>query len=398
MPQAGDAAPDFVLQDQDGNSVTLSQLAGKNVVLYFYPKDDTPGCTVEACSFRDEHSVLEAAGAVVLGVSADSTASHRKFATKFNLPFPLLADTEHQVSDAYGVWGEKSLYGRKFLGINRATFLIGPDGKVKQVWPKVKVNGHVVEVLAALGAKPSAPVSGGSALEVEGAAPELPAASVKDSEWVDELTPLSGTPLTAPAQVTKFEPAKRKSAATKAPASKAASQDETPAGAAVAVTTAPEKKAAPAKKPASEKKAEPVKKSASEKKAAPVKTEPVKAAPEKKAAPAQKTSAKKAAPVKKAAAQKTSAKKAAPVKKVAAQKTSAKKAAPVKKVAAKKTSVKKAASVKKEAAKKAGPAKKTSAKKAAPVKKAAAKKSPAKKGASAKKSAPAKKKSAAKRK
>ncbi|TQF16685.1 thioredoxin-dependent thiol peroxidase [Myxococcus llanfairpwllgwyngyllgogerychwyrndrobwllllantysiliogogogochensis] len=380
MPQAGDAAPDFVLQDQDGNSVTLSQLAGKNVVLYFYPKDDTPGCTVEACSFRDEHSVLEAAGAVVLGVSADSTASHRKFATKFNLPFPLLADTEHQVSDAYGVWGEKSLYGRKFLGINRATFLIGPDGKVKQVWPKVKVNGHVVEVLAALGAKPSAPVSGGSALEVEAAAPELPAASVKDSEWVDELTPLSGTPLTAPAQVTKFEPAKRKSAATKAPASKAASQDETPAGAAVAVTTAPEKKAAPAKKPASEKKA------------APVKTEPVKAAPEKKAAPAQKTSAKKAAPVKKAAAQKTSAKKAEPVKKAAAKKTSVKKAAPVKKVAAKK----------------AGPAKKTSAKKAAPVKKAAAKKASAKKatpakktsakkGASAKKSAPAKK-SAAKRK
>ncbi|NTX34345.1 thioredoxin-dependent thiol peroxidase [Myxococcus sp. CA033] len=402
MPQAGDAAPDFVLQDQDGNSVTLSQLAGKNVVLYFYPKDDTPGCTVEACSFRDEHSVLEAAGAVVLGVSADSTASHRKFATKFNLPFPLLADTEHQVSDAYGVWGEKSLYGRKFLGINRATFLIGPDGKVKQVWPKVKVNGHVVEVLAALGAKPSAPVSGGSALDVEAAAPELPAASVKDSEWVDELTPLSGTPLTAPAQVTKFEPAKRKSAATKAPASKAASQDETPAGAAVAVTTAPEKKAAPAKKPASEKKAEPVKtepvkaapakKPASEKKA-----EPVKAAPEKKAAPAQKTSAKEAAPVKKAPAQKTSAKKAAPVKK-----TSARKAAPVKKAAAKKagpakkTSAKKAAPVKKAAAKKASAKKATPAKKTS-AKKASAKKAPTKKGASAKKSAPAKK-SAAKRK
>ncbi|WP_255203924.1 thioredoxin-dependent thiol peroxidase [Myxococcus sp. AM011] len=346
MPQAGDAAPDFVLQDQDGNSVTLSQLAGKNVVLYFYPKDDTPGCTVEACAFRDEHSVLEAAGAVVLGVSADSTASHRKFATKFNLPFPLLADTEHQVSDAYGVWGEKSLYGRKFLGINRATFLIGTDGKVKQVWPKVKVNGHVVEVLAALGAKPSAPVAGGSALEVEQApAPELSAAYVRGSERAaDELTPLSGTPLTAPARVTKFEPAKRKSAATKAPASKPESRDE-----AVATVDA-EVKAAPVKK----------------------------AAPAEKAAPAQKTPVKKAAPAKKGA----SAKKAAPAKKV-----SAKKAAPVKKASAKKVSAKKVAPVKKASAKKA------SAKKAAPVKKASAKK-----GASAKKAAPAKKKSAAKRK
>ncbi|WP_275902355.1 thioredoxin-dependent thiol peroxidase [Myxococcus eversor] len=386
MPQAGDAAPDFVLQDQDGNSVTLSQLAGKNVVLYFYPKDDTPGCTVEACAFRDEHSVLEAAGAVVLGVSADSTASHRKFATKFNLPFPLLADTEHQVSDAYGVWGEKSLYGRKFLGINRATFLIGTDGKVKQVWPKVKVNGHVVEVLAALGAKPSAPVAGGSALEVEQApAPELSAAYVRGSERAaDELTPLSGTPLTAPARVTKFEPAKRKSAATKAPASKPESRDEAVATVDAEVKAAPVKKAASTTKAAPAEGAAPVKKAAptkaSAKKAVPAEmAAPVKkAAPAEKAAPAQKTPVKKAAPAKKGA----SAKKAAPAKKV-----SAKKAAPVKKASAKKVSAKKAAPVKKASAKKA------SAKKAAPVKKASAKK-----GASAKKAAPAKKKSAAKRK
>ncbi|MFP2907889.1 thioredoxin-dependent thiol peroxidase [Pyxidicoccus sp. 3LFB2] len=153
MPQAGDAAPGFKLPDQDGNSVTLSQHAGKNVVLYFYPKDDTPGCTTEACDFRDEHSALVAAGAVVLGVSADSTERHRKFATKYSLPFPLLADPEHQALEAYGVWGEKSLYGRKFQGITRTTFLIGPDGRVKQVWPKVKVGGHVAEVLSALGAK-----------------------------------------------------------------------------------------------------------------------------------------------------------------------------------------------------------------------------------------------------
>lgn len=153
MPQAGDQAPGFQLQDQDGNSVTLSQHAGKNVVLYFYPKDDTPGCTTEACNFRDEHSALGAAGAVVLGVSADSVDRHRKFASKYSLPFPLLADPEHKALEAYGVWGEKSLYGRKFQGITRTTFLIGSDGRVKQVWPKVKVSGHVDEVLAALGAK-----------------------------------------------------------------------------------------------------------------------------------------------------------------------------------------------------------------------------------------------------
>jgi peroxiredoxin Q/BCP len=151
IPQPGDQAPGFQLPDQDGNLVTLAQHAGKHVVLYFYPKDDTPGCTTEACDFRDQHSALVAAGAVVLGVSADSAASHQKFATKFSLPFPLLADTEHTLAEAYGVWGEKSLYGRTFLGITRATFLIGPDGRVKQVWPKVKVNGHVQEVLAALG-------------------------------------------------------------------------------------------------------------------------------------------------------------------------------------------------------------------------------------------------------
>jgi peroxiredoxin Q/BCP len=156
MPQAGDLAPAFQLPDQDGNTVSLSQHAGKHVVLYFYPKDDTPGCTTEACGFRDEHSALGKAGAVVLGVSADSVERHRKFAAKYSLPFPLLADTEHTLCDAYGVWGEKSLYGRTFQGITRATFLIGPDGRVKQVWPKVKVAGHVAEVLAALGGAPAA--------------------------------------------------------------------------------------------------------------------------------------------------------------------------------------------------------------------------------------------------
>jgi peroxiredoxin Q/BCP len=150
IPQAGSKAPDFQLPDHTGKTVSLSQFAGKNVVLYFYPKDDTPGCTVEACNFRDEHSALEKAGAVVLGVSPDTTKSHEKFATKFSLPFPLLADTDHKIAEAYGAWGEKTNYGRTFMGIIRSTFLIDPQGVVKHVWPKVKVNGHVGEVLSML--------------------------------------------------------------------------------------------------------------------------------------------------------------------------------------------------------------------------------------------------------
>jgi thioredoxin-dependent peroxiredoxin len=150
MPEVGDRAPAFTLPDQSGEPVKLSDFKGKAVVLYFYPKDDTPGCTREACSFRDEHSALVKAGAVVLGVSPDSTASHQKFAGKFKLPFPLLADTDHTVSEKYGAWGEKSLYGRKFMGITRSTFLIGKDGNVARVWPKVKVDGHVDEVRKAL--------------------------------------------------------------------------------------------------------------------------------------------------------------------------------------------------------------------------------------------------------
>jgi peroxiredoxin Q/BCP len=163
IPQIGTQAPAFKLSDQNGNDVQLSQLRGKHVVLYFYPKDSTSGCTREACDFRDEHSALEAAGAVVLGVSPDDARSHLKFATKYTLPFPLLVDTGHLVAEAYGVWGEKSLYGRKFLGITRATFLIDPEGKVARVWPKVKVQGHVQEVLQAL--------QGGEPAEAEAKAP-----------------------------------------------------------------------------------------------------------------------------------------------------------------------------------------------------------------------------------
>ena len=152
MPEVGKKAPAFSLPDQDGKRVTLSDFKGKAVVLYFYPKDDTPGCTQEACDFRDASAALRKAGAVVLGVSPDDSTRHGKFAAKFKLPFPLLADTEHAVALAYGAWAEKSMYGRKYMGIVRSTFLIGPDGVLARVWPKVKVKGHVDDVLAGLAA------------------------------------------------------------------------------------------------------------------------------------------------------------------------------------------------------------------------------------------------------
>ena len=151
MISEGAKAPAFTLKDQTGKTVKLAELKGKPVVLYFYPKDDTPGCTREACSFRDHYGALKKKGAVLLGVSKDAEASHTRFAEKYSLPFPLLVDADHAVAEAYGAWGEKTLYGRKFMGLIRSTFLIGADGKVKKVWPKVKVDGHTEEVLEALG-------------------------------------------------------------------------------------------------------------------------------------------------------------------------------------------------------------------------------------------------------
>lgn len=148
MPAVTTEAPPFELKDQAGQTVRLRDLKGKWVVLYFYPKDDTSGCTKEACSFRDNHEGLLATGAIVLGVSGDSEASHRKFAAKNNLPFQLLVDDDHAVARAYGAWGMKSMYGRQYEGVLRSTFLIGPDGRVAAVWPKVKAASHGEEVLA----------------------------------------------------------------------------------------------------------------------------------------------------------------------------------------------------------------------------------------------------------
>ena len=150
MVAVGDKAPDFTLPADDGRTMSLKDFRGKKVVLYFYPKDDTPGCTAEACSFRDNLGRVTSKGAVVLGVSRDDTVSHGRFRDKYHLNFPLLADDAGKVTEAYGVWKKKSLYGRTFMGIERTTFVIDEQGKVARVWPRVKVQGHTDEVLAAL--------------------------------------------------------------------------------------------------------------------------------------------------------------------------------------------------------------------------------------------------------
>jgi peroxiredoxin Q/BCP len=147
--QAGDPAPAFSAATSGGGSVSLADFHGKNVILYFYPKDDTPGCTKEACAFRDEFAAFKKKGAVVLGVSTDPAKAHDKFVEKFQLPFALLADVDKKIVTAYGVWGEKSFMGRKYQGTHRVTFLIGPDGRIKKIWPQVKPETHAAEVLAA---------------------------------------------------------------------------------------------------------------------------------------------------------------------------------------------------------------------------------------------------------
>ncbi|MBI4348758.1 MAG: thioredoxin-dependent thiol peroxidase [Elusimicrobia bacterium] len=147
---AGDRAPGFSLSDDAGKTHRLSDYRGKTVVLYFYPKDNTPGCTQEACDFRDRHKRFCAKGWVVLGVSPDSPESHAKFKRKFELPFPLLADVDRKACEAYGVWKEKSLYGRKFMGVERSTFIVGPNGRLTAVLRKIKVAGHAAELLKSL--------------------------------------------------------------------------------------------------------------------------------------------------------------------------------------------------------------------------------------------------------
>ncbi|SEM48220.1 peroxiredoxin Q/BCP [Loktanella fryxellensis] len=148
--QPGDAAPDFALPRDGGGTVSLGDHAGRKVVLYFYPKDDTPGCTIEALDFTAAAADFDAAGAVVLGVSKDTVAKHDKFTAKHTLGIALLSDAEGDVCERYGVWGEKQMYGKTYHGIERTTVLIGPDGRIQRIWRKVKVPGHVAEVLEAV--------------------------------------------------------------------------------------------------------------------------------------------------------------------------------------------------------------------------------------------------------
>ena len=148
--KAGDKAPDFTGVDQHNKQHSLADYAGETLILYFYPKDDTPGCTKEACNLRDNYQALLDKGYKVLGVSVDDVASHQKFAEKHNLPFPLLADTDKKIVTDYEVWGEKNMYGKKFMGITRATFVIGPDGTIKHVFKKVKTDDHTNQILEKL--------------------------------------------------------------------------------------------------------------------------------------------------------------------------------------------------------------------------------------------------------
>ncbi len=149
-PALNEVAPDFTLQTDTGETVSLSGYKGKTVVLYFYPKDDTPGCTLESCDFRDLFPRFEKGNAVILGISPDSVKSHAKFKKKFDLPFTLLADEGHKVADLYGHWVEKSLYGRKYMGVERTTYVIGPDGRIRNIFSKVKVEGHAEAVAEAV--------------------------------------------------------------------------------------------------------------------------------------------------------------------------------------------------------------------------------------------------------
>ncbi|WP_412067435.1 thioredoxin-dependent thiol peroxidase [Rubrivirga sp. IMCC43871] len=150
MPAAGDPAPGFTGTDQSGATVRLADFAGRPLALYFYPKDDTPGCTAQACNLRDNHAALLDAGVAVVGVSPDPVERHEQFADKYALPFPLLADPSHEILEAYGAWGEKSLYGRKSIGVKRTTFLIGPDGRIRHVFKRPKTKAHAEEILSRL--------------------------------------------------------------------------------------------------------------------------------------------------------------------------------------------------------------------------------------------------------
>ncbi len=315
----GDKAPVFQGKDQDGNDINLESFLGKKVVLYFYPKDDTPGCTAQACNLRDNYDRFLAQGYEVLGLSGDDEASHKKFREKYNLPFPLVADPDKSINELYGVWVEKNMYGNVYMGTARTTFIIDENGIITDIISKVDTAGHTDQIL-------------GKEETAE-----------KSSEEGD-----TSVSVTEPAEEKKTEV---KKTSRKSPAKKTAVKK-----------TAPAAKKAPAKKTAAKKPA--AKKAPATKSAAKKKTTPEKAVAKKSTA--KKSSAKKVAPKKKTATKKGAVKPTA--KKTVVKKAAVKKAAPKKKVVAKKATVKKSAA-KKTVAKKVAPKKKTVVKKKSATKK-----------------------------
>lgn len=264
MPKIGESAPQFTLSGSGNTRVSLADFAGKKVVLYFYPKDDTPGCTKEACDFRDHSSALKAAGAEVLGISPDSVQSHDEFKAKFQLPFLLLEDADHAVAEAYGVWREKTLYGRTFMGIVRSTFLIDEKQKIQAVFDRVQVDGHADHVLAVLKGEQPAPayteppvVKGGQKVSAEPAKLSTPKVETKAAPAAKKVEPKKAEPKKV--EPKKAEPKKAVAKATAKPAKKAPAKPVKKAAAKPAKKAGakPAKKASPAKKKAAPK---PVKK------------------------------------------------------------------------------------------------------------------------------------------
>jgi peroxiredoxin Q/BCP len=274
MLNAGDRVPEFQLPVHNGRSVSSAELAGKRYLLYFYPKDDTPGCTVEACSFRDNLPAFENVGLAVFGVSADDAMSHQRFARKHGLNFPLIADPNHHLIGPMGVWVEKSMYGKKYMGIQRSTFLVDADGVIEKVWESVKPLTHTAEVLEYLGE--NVRVRKPAMVEAVKAAVGMMAKAAVDSVSARMASPVtSAAPVAAPKKAAPKKAAPKKAAPKKAAPKKAAPKKAAPKKA--APNKAAPKKAAPKK--AAPKKAAP--KKAAPKKAAPKKAAPKKAAPKK---------------------------------------------------------------------------------------------------------------------
>ena len=201
----GKQIPNLTLAADDGSQVRLADLRGKAVVIYFYPKDDTPGCTREACAFRDRSAELKKLGVAVFGVSPDNVKSHGKFRDKFSLNFPLLADTDHAAAEAFGAWQEKSMYGKKYMGIQRSTFLFDAEGKLRQVWQKVNVDGHDAEVIEAVKA-----IGGAAPAPIAKPAKKKPAAKVAVTK-----TPAGKKSAASKKPIVESKPAKKKAAAKK---------------------------------------------------------------------------------------------------------------------------------------------------------------------------------------